>query len=278
MTQRTISIMGCGWLGLPLGRHLVTEGYAVNGSTTSPDKRATLEAAGITPYLLTLSPTLSGDNADDFFAADVLFLNVPPPRGHDDLHAYHLRQIESVRDAAVAGSIDWVLFASSTGVYPRVDQVVTEDDEPEAREGSLRPSGAALRDAEQLLRDEPAFDTTVIRFAGLYGGDRDPGRFLAGRERVPGGDAPVNLIHQDDCIGLVRAILEQDVRGEVFNACADEHPTRRALYTAAARRLGMEPPTFEEGGVNKIVSNAKAKRVLGYTLQHPDPVEGPSGV
>jgi hypothetical protein len=40
----------------------------------------------------------------------------------------------------------------------------------------------------------------------------------------------------------------------------------------------MEPPTFEEGGVNKIVSNAKAKRVLGYTLQHPNPVEGPSGV
>lgn len=273
MAPRTISILGCGWLGLPLGHHLVEQGYRVKGSTTSPDKRSTLEAAGITPYLLTLSPTPSGDQADDFFAADVLFLNVPPPRGRDDLRAYHLRQIESVRDAAVAGGIDWVLFASSTGVYPRTDRVVREDDAPES-DDALRPSGAALRDAEQLLRDEPAFDTTVIRFAGLYGGDRDPGRFLAGRERVSGGDAPVNLIHRDDCIGIVKAILEQDVRGEVFNACADEHPSRRALYTAAAQRLGVEPPTFEEGGTNKIVSNAKVKRVLGYTLQHPDPMHG----
>lgn len=278
VASRTISILGCGWLGFPLGRHLAQQEYAVKGSTTSPDKQSELEAAGITPYLLTLSPELSEGEAGDFFDADTLFLNVPPPRGRDDLREYHVRQIKAVRDAAAAGTIDWVLFASSTGVYPRADHVVTEDDAPGADATELRPSGAALLDAEQLLQAESAFDTTVIRFAGLYGGDRDPGRFLAGRERVSGGDAPVNLIHRDDCIGIVEAILERDARGEVFNACADEHPTRRVLYTAAAQRLGLEPPTFEEGGVNKIVSNAKVQRVLDYTLRHPDPTEGESGV
>jgi nucleoside-diphosphate-sugar epimerase len=136
----------------------------------------------------------------------------------------------------------------------------------------LRASGAALLEAEHMLQAETAFATTIVRFAGLYGGDRDPGRFMMGRDVVPGGDAPVNLIHQDDCIGIVMAILEQDVRGEAFNAVADTHPTRRALYTAAAQRLGYEPPTFEPGGANKTVTNEKVKQVLEYTFRHPDPL------
>jgi len=273
----TISILGCGWLGLPLGRYLVEQGYAVKGSTTTPSKREAIRKAGIVPYYLELTPGLTGQRIDDFFEADLLFLNVPPPRNREDLRDYHLRQIESVCDAVTASPIDWVLFASSTGVYPRVDGLVTEADVPtsqEAAEKQLRATGAALLDAERRLQAASAFDTSIIRFAGLYGADRHPGRFLAGRTNVSGGDAPVNLIHRDDCIGIVAAIIEHGARGEVFNACADHHPTRRALYTAAAEQLGLAPPTFEAGGTNKIVSNEKLKRQLGYTFMHPSPLEG----
>lgn len=274
MAVSTISILGCGWLGLSLGRRLVDAGYAVRGSTTTRTKLRTLQDAQITPHQLELSPTLSGEETDAFFASDVLVLNVPPPRGRSDLRDYHLRQIESVRAAAVAGAVEWVLFASSTGVYPRMDRAVTEDDTPdEAARAQLRPTGAALLDAEQLLQDEPAFDTTVIRFAGLYGENRDPGRFFAGRDTIPGGDAPVNLIHRDDGIGIVMELLDQNIRNDVFNACADTHPTRRTFYTAAAQRLGQPVPAFEEGGMNKRVSNDKVKRALNYTFLHPDPLK-----
>ena len=275
MAVQTISILGCGWLGLPLGRHLVERGYHVKGSTTTPRKLEAIREAGIEPYHIELTPTLVGDDGEDFFAADLLFLNVPPPRGHDDLRTYHLRQIDAVCDAAMRSSIAWVIFASSTGVYPRVDRVVTEEDaprDPVEAEGAMRASGPVLLDAEQRLQTASEFDTTVVRFAGLYGGDRHPGRFLAGRTRVTGGDAPVNLIHRDDCIGIVSAIIAQGGRGDVFNACADRHPTRRELYTAAARQLGVEPPTFEPGGANKRVSNEKLKRRIGYVFEHPDPL------
>ncbi len=274
MSFSAISILGCGWLGLPLGHTLAAQGFTVHGSTTTPDKQEALREAGITPYVLTLSPTLHGQSADAFFATDVLFLNVPPPRGHDDLIDYHCRQIESVRDAAKSGSVGWVVFASSTGVYPRVEGSVDESapPDPDDARSVLRSSGAALLEAERMLQAEPAFDTTVIRFAGLYGGDRDPGRFMRGRDVISGGDAPVNLIHREDCIGIVTAILEHDVRGETFNAVADTHPTRRALYTAAAERLGYEPPAFESGGMNKTVSNGKVKRELNYTFRHPNPL------
>lgn len=275
MPVKSISILGCGWLGLPLGRHLAGRGYRVKGSTTTPGKLEVLRQAGIVPYRIELVPDVAGDEVDDFWDADLLFLNAPPPRERDDLRAYHLSQIEAVADAVGRSPIGWVIFASSTGVYPRVARVVTEPDAPrdtETAEEVLRPTGAVLSAAERYLQAHPRFETTVVRFAGLYGGDRQPGRFLAGRTNVQGGDAPVNLIHRDDCIGIVTAIIEREARGTVLNACADRHPTRRRLYTAAAAQLGIEPPTFEVGGTNKVVSNEKVKRTLGYAFKHPDPL------
>lgn len=49
-----ISILGCGWLGFPLAKALLLKGFSVKGSTTSSEKLATLEKAGITPFLITL--------------------------------------------------------------------------------------------------------------------------------------------------------------------------------------------------------------------------------
>jgi len=273
-----VSILGCGWLGHALGARLVEQGVEVRGSTTTPDKRDTLRGDGIEPVLLTLDPGLAGDEPGALFESPVLVLNVPPPRGADDVRTVHRRQIEAVRDAAVEGAVEWVLFASSTGVYPNVERTVTEADcppgQPEALPGPRRATGEALLDVEALLLDTPGLDTTVVRLGGLYGDDRNPGRFLAGRTGVGRPDGPVNLIHQDDAVGVFATLLAQDVRGEVFNACADEHPSRRAFYTRAAEALGLEPPTFDgtDAATGKRVSNEKLKARCGYTFRHPNPL------
>lgn len=271
-------------MGRPLAAALASDGWTVRGSTTSPEKVDTLRSDGVEPYVLRLNPNVDVDvgasagDATRFFDSDVLFLNVPPPRGVDDRRAYHLRQIDAVCDAA-AGRVGWIVFASSTGVYPDVDRVVTEDDlppgRPDAMEGDRRrATGAILVEAEARLMDAAAFDATVVRFGGLYGGDRHPGRYLAGRTGVSRPEAPVNLVHRDDCVGLVRSILAHDARNAVFNAVSDGHPTRRDLYTHAAAALGLEPPTFDadDGQGGKEVSNRRLTERLGYTFMHPDPM------
>lgn len=272
-----VSILGCGWLGHALGRHLVEQDIQVRGSTTTPDKLDALRRDGIDPVLLTLDPDLSGETGA-LFESPVLVLNVPPPRGADDVQAVHRRQVEAVRDAATSGGVEWVLFASSTGVYPNVERTVTEADvpsgQPDALAGPRRATGRALLTVEALLMDTPELDTTVVRLGGLYGADRNPGRFLAGRTGVGRPDGPVNLIHQDDAVGVFATLLAQEVRGEVFNACADEHPTRRTFYTQAARSLGLEPPAFDDTDTTtgKRVSNRKLKTRCGYTFRHPNPL------
>ncbi|MBZ0166077.1 MAG: SDR family oxidoreductase [Candidatus Omnitrophica bacterium] len=266
-----ISILGCGWLGFPLARHLLTAGYRIKGSTTDTEKVRRLEAAGIDSFRIQCDPHISGDNLAAFFQSDILFLNIPFRRDLPDPAYYH-QQISSVAEQVRASSISWVIFAGTTSVYSARGQEVTEDDVivPE------NPRQTVLLEIENDLLKESAFDSTVIRFAGLYGGSRELGRFMgSSRGPRPGGTHRVNLIHLDDCVAVVRKIVESKLTGEILNAVSDGHPTRKDLYTRKARELGVEPPQFTDAaqdGPDKIVSNHKLKTLLPYQFIHSDPL------
>jgi len=131
-----------------------------------------------------------------------------------------------------------------------------------------------------LLRAEGQFTprrgqwlTTVVRLGGLFGPDRPPGRFLAGRHELKQGNAPVNLIHLDDCIGLLRHIIREKVWGYTFNACAAQHPARRDFYPVAATYLGLEVPTFSvepETASGKTIDTTLLRQTTNYQFRHDD--------
>lgn len=275
-----LSILGCGWLGLPLAEHLLRRGHAVKGSTTTPEKLEALAAAGIEPYLLRLSSDVEGERAADFFDADVLVLNIPPGRRDPDVRVRFGKRVAAVQRMLEASPVRHVVFASSTSVYVDLNRVVTEEDATTADvEAPPTDSGKALLEAEAALGADVRYATTVVRLGGLYGYSRRPGRFLAGKSGLENGEAPVNLLHRDDAVAIVAALAEADpsrpdVRGETFNAVSDVHPTRRRFYSWAAERLGLDPPTFTEDVRTsfKVVSNEKLKRVLGYRFRYPDPM------
>jgi nucleoside-diphosphate-sugar epimerase len=266
--METISILGCGWLGLPLGEYLRGKGYAVKGSTRTRSELEVIKARGIEPFYLVLDPGLRGEGMDDFFNCDVLIVSFPPER-RDDIAEYHPAQIRSLIARIESSPVKFVLFVSSTSVYPDLNREVTEDD----REPPTKPSGIALLEAERLFRDSARFGTTILRFGGLIGYDRMPGRFLAGKSGIRGGNAPVNLIHRDDCVTIIHRIIDRNLWGETLNACADKHPLRKEYYTAQARKLGLKPPDFVDGGGGgfKIVMSEKLKKRLEYRFKYPDP-------
>ncbi|MFK7936946.1 MAG: SDR family oxidoreductase [Saprospiraceae bacterium] len=268
----TISILGCGWLGLPLGKALLKAGHNVKGSTTSPEKLATIHQAGIEPFLIKITEDIVGERLNDFFNTDLVILNIPPGRRKPNVEEQHPRQIRAVAQYLTEAEVGKLLFVSSTGVYPNLNKVVTEADETKAE----RPSTRALIIAENLLQLQNGFQTTILRMAGLVGGNRKAGRFLAGKKNVPNGDAPINLVHRDDCIAIIKEIIRLEKWDGTYNICADEHPTRRAFYIAQAYKEDLEPPTFTDDQTKveyKIVSNQKIKTELNYIFQHPDPMQ-----
>lgn len=268
MPQERVSILGCGWLGLPLAQRLMELGHAVKGSTTSPEKKSLLEHKGIKPYLIHCTPEIDGVHVDDFFQSEILFLNIPFSRKLSD-PAYYREQIRSVLVQAEQGDVRTVIFTGSTSIYPEVRGIVYED-EP------LEPAGERARvlaEIEEMLFADEYFQTTVLRLGGLYGAQRKIGKFLSGKTALSDGAAPVNLIHLDDCVEIITRIIERRLWGEVFNLCSDEHPTRAELYTKAAEALGLPPPVFADAPQTrfKIVSNEKVKMRLGYHFRYPDP-------
>ncbi|MDZ7683328.1 MAG: hypothetical protein U5J63_16875 [Fodinibius sp.] len=153
----TISILGCGWLGLPLAEHLRDQGHTIKGSTTSTEKLELLSGKNIDPYLITLNPELECEDCRDFWNADVLVLNIPPGRGTDNVEEHHPRQIQAVIEELRKSSIDFVIFISSTSVYPETPGIVSEEDTENGK--AVRSSGNALLKAERLLNNEDGFDT-----------------------------------------------------------------------------------------------------------------------
>ena len=255
--MKKVSVLGCGWLGLPLAARLAKSGYEVKGSTTSEEKMTRISSVGVAPFLVRLS--IDGTIDPTFLDADVLILNIPPSRNsHEDFLAI----LQHLRTQVEESPIRQVLYGSSTSVYPSNNNEVTEDD---ADYTATSRSGIVLLETEDIWRNRAAFDHMIVRFAGLFGPERNPGRFLSGRN-TNGGENPVNMIHLDDCIGIIGRLLQQTNWNDTFNACSPHHPTRKAFYQQASEHMGIASPVFEDPQVtpHKVVNAEKLISTLSY--------------
>ncbi|MBS1523199.1 MAG: SDR family oxidoreductase [Bacteroidetes bacterium] len=257
-----VSILGCGWYGKALAKELLQKGIIVKGSATSAEKMDELKDLSISPFIV----QVNGDQANyeaDFFKCDTLVISIPPRLKKGEGVTY-LAKIKHIIDAILHNNMQNIIYISSTGVYGDHNRTVTENDDPDPD----TESGKILLEAENLFRNESKFKTTIVRFGGLVGPGRHPGRFFAGKTDIPNGLAPVNMIHLDDCVGIGSAIIEQDAFGHLFNACSPDHPAKEDFYKDAALKGGYESPQFLcELRAWKIIESVNLKPILNYTFK-----------
>ncbi|KAF2339182.1 SDR family oxidoreductase [Flavobacterium tistrianum] len=267
--MKKISILGCGWLGLPLAKNLTAKGNSVNGSTTSEDKLSILKDAGINPFLVTVESESVSENITDFLAeSEILIIDIPPKLRTVDPSSEKKAFVEKIKNLIPfieKSTIKKVLFVSSTSVYGDDNGFITEETIPNPD----TESGKQLLVAENLLQENQNFQTTTLRFGGLIGEDRHPVKFLAGKENIENPDAPVNLIHKNDCIGVIGAIISQSKWNAVFNAVAPFHPTREEYYTSKAVEMDLALPKFssQQSNIKKVISSKKIENNLNYQFK-----------
>ncbi|QKG52680.1 NAD(P)-binding domain-containing protein [Hymenobacter sp. BRD67] len=264
----TVAVLGCGWLGMPLAKKLLAQGHRVLGSTTTAEQVPLLAAAGIEPQLLQLgsSFTLADEASLTHWLsqADTLVLNVPPRAAVAGGYPTLLRPVHR---AVAAARLKAVLFVSTTGVYPDEPRIMRETDAISTRDAA----SDVLRTEGHFVPRYGQWQSSVVRLGGLFGPDRAPGRFLAGRRDLPQGDAPTNLLHLTDAVGVLSTIIGQQIWGHTLNVCALQHPRRRDFYPAAAAYLGLEPPTFQEtGSGGKTIDSSRLRALVPYAFQHDD--------
>jgi nucleoside-diphosphate-sugar epimerase len=275
-----VLIVGCGYVGLPLGKELARLGHEVFGLRRSALAEAELQAAGITPLHADITrPETLVKLPHDFDW--VVNCTASGGGGADDYRKIYLEGNRNLVAWLAKPPLKKFIYTSSTSVYGQNDgSIVTEKSpvEPEA------PTSKVLVETETFLLAgaERRFPAVILRVAGIYG----PGRghwfkqFLRGEARIEGDGARwLNMIHRDDLIGIIMSALRKARPGEIFNAADNEPVSQKLFFEWLAAELQRPMPVAvpadakawrRRGVTNKRVSNAKLRAELNYKLQFPD--------
>ncbi len=246
-----INIIGSGWLAQPLAKDLQQAGHQVLVTTTQAEKTHALQDQGLNAIEYQLGETAG----EQLYACDVLIIAITSK----DVKAFQILMSQiSIQHTK------HIIYISSTSVYTNN---YTPHDEKSTELNYEHP----LLAIEKIIQKHPK--STVIRFAGLVGPKRHPGRFFAGGKTIKNPNAPVNLIHLDDCIGIIKTIIQQNAWEEVFNGCADTHPEKGVFYPAMTAQLELPQPNIQKNTgqtSDKVILNQKVKTQLGYQFKYPD--------
>ncbi|MDG1331832.1 MAG: NAD(P)H-binding protein [Crocinitomicaceae bacterium] len=255
----SVTIIGCGWLGLSLGKALVEDGKTVFGSVRKTDGFASLTKAGVIPFQLNLDQSTKVPE-EIVEVTSVLVITLPPlhrdaPRKYrkllNDLLEQFSREIK-------------VIFTSTTGIYPRVAGNFVE-----SFKFNFEQDSTVVNAAEIVIR-QSKLSHVILRLGGLIGPNRHPIRFLQGRKGVKNPEGRINFVHQGDCIRAIRQTIENNEVNGTFNLVNPRHPKRKIYYSEAAKHYQLEAPQFEdEEEMSRIISSKKITQELGFEFKFP---------
>ena len=139
----------------------------------------------------------------------ILIINIPPKLRGSQTENFVLK-IKNCIPFIEKSSVKKVVFVSSSSVYADDNAIVSQFTNPNPDS----ESGKQLLQVENLLQSNLNFKTTIVRFGGLIGNDRHPIKMLSGKINIANPEAPVNLIHQNDCIAIIKKIIQTDAFGK----------------------------------------------------------------
>lgn len=240
-------IIGSGWLAQPLARHWQQQGHTVRLTTRQKVRQTQLQARGFDVELFELGDVLPAAKELDVVVFATTCKNLKA-------HQASLNALPSDTHK---------LFISSTSVCANNGQTHNEFST------ALNPS-SPLVTLEACFQQDP--QASILRLAGLVGPQRHPGRFGQLGRPLKNPHAPVNLIHLDDAVGLIDAVVMQGAWGRLLHGCAPSHPNKQDFYTAMAAQLALPAPSFNDdaSGSHKMIDGHWTCQLLGYSLQHPD--------
>ncbi|MCJ8321113.1 MAG: NAD(P)H-binding protein [Colwellia sp.] len=273
--NKTIGIIGCGWLGTALAKKLLSANHQVMATTASDHSSANLIAKGINCYQLSLpSNLLVREMAKHpVFTMSQLVICLPPrlKQGQNN----YPEKIKQLVSAAEIAGVQQIILISSTAVYNGLSGSVDEQTLLDFTADKVQ----IIHEAEQHVINFSRH-ANVIRLAGLIGPDRHPGRFLSAKKLFPNPAGVVNMIHQQDAVGVIEAVLNiqhQPIPNKaIFNGVSDTHVTRKEFYQIAAQVLNLPKPQFisvknsDKQGVSKEILGDKAKELLKVSFVYND--------
>ena len=263
LLSKSIGILGCGWLGLPLAEHLLSLGHQVKGTTTSEKRINTLRSKNVNPYLVTVSEEEIFGDLEFFKTLDKLIISMPPGLRSNPNRRFDL-MITKIKETCIRYKITEVIFISSTSVYGKLTGLITE----KSKTKPATNSGKQLLLCENILFETTEFDTTILRMGGLIGPQRYPVIQLSKKPSVDNPNGSINLIHLTDCIYIISNLLVNETSKNVYNCVTPYHPSRKDYYDQMAHEIGCKPPLFKGSELfDRKISSQKLSQELNYKFR-----------
>lgn len=308
-------IIGLGWLGSPLAMHFLSAGLSVFGTTRNSEKAQLLASKGIQTLLFDLYENDITAIPWNIFQDANVIINIPPGR-KDFEPTLFIERMKLLFDYILQHHAQHICFISTTSVFGALEGRISNASAlvPNTPSGNAhvelelylkdlaiasanKPEGGAinayLAAQDTVLTGAIGFSCSVLRLAGLVGKDRHPITTLSQKSNIALGRNPVNLIHQQDVIQVICAILQHAEQKKhdgdslemtnsllesnfyAANLCSLEHPTRDEYYTWCAQKKGIRNPQFtpdtRESANGKWVDAEQTISQLQVKLHYPSP-------
>lgn len=275
-----VLIIGCGYVGIPLGQELVRLGHEVFGARRSADALEILKAAGIHPLVVDICKREELETLPRDF--DWVINTVSSNKGGaTEYQDVYFNGTRNLIEFFASNPPKQFVYTSSTSVYGQTDGSLVKESSPAEPMGE---TSQILVQTENLLLDaarQKKIPAITLRVAGIYGPDRGHLflQYLRNEARISGkGERLINMIHRDDVVGAIIAALKSGRPGEIYNAVDDEPVAQIHFFRWLSETLGKNMPPFateaedaarKRGLTQKKVSNRKLKMELGYQFKYP---------
>ena len=273
----TLFCFGLGYSAMALSRRLDAAGWTIRGTCRKPARKAALGALGISAALFDGDTPM--DPADLLQGATHVLLSIPPGAEGDPAFRQH------AQDIAAAGTVKWVGYFSTTGVYGNRDGDWV-DETSDLRPGNERSQRRVDAERDWLSwGDRHGISVQIFRLPGIYG----PGRSAVDQvkagtaRRISKAGHVFSRIHVEDIATTVAASIARAQPGGIYNVCDDEPAAPGDVVAYVCELLSREPPPeipYDEADMspmaksfwsdNRRIRNDRMKQDLGVRLDFPD--------
>jgi nucleoside-diphosphate-sugar epimerase len=285
-----------GAIGSRLVPQLLAGGHEVIGTSRSEKKAGRLRAQGAEAVVLDLLDrsavrrSVLAARPDAIVHQGTALADVTDFKNFDrsfgETNRLRTEGTDALLAAARAAGVGRFVAQSFAGwPYARQDGAVKSEDDPldPTPVPTMQETLDAIRHLERNVVDAGGI---ALRYGGFYGSPDDPQVELVRKRRFPivgDGEGILSFVHLDDAASATVLALERGEPG-VYNVVDDEPAPVREWLPVLAQMVGAKPPRrvprwlarliAGEAGVVLMtespgVSNAKAKRELGWKLRYP---------
>ncbi len=227
-----ITIIGAGWLGSSLAKHLNNK-YTVYASRTTQANVNELLKENINGFAFDfresnqpLVPMLEQQKSD-------IIIGCFPPgfrKGSGKEYANYWKQLA---DTCKQTHVKKILMISSTAVYPDRAEVMIEESASLCQtqeDKHFSDKAKILLQAEKCV-EQSGISYCILRMGGLVGPNRHPARFI-GKMKQISTLAPANIVHLVDAVRSIEFAIE-NLNNEIVNVSTPFTISKAEFYKYA---------------------------------------------